>query len=356
VSLDDPSGERLADYQYDLPASAIAQAPLPERAASRLLVAPGAGREAPSHHRIGDLPSLVRGDELFVLNDTRVVPARLWARKPSGGRVELLVLGPAPEGLPWVVTMGRSAKPLRPPLTLRLPSGDLLEVARGPEEGRLRVRLPLDPAEDLHGFLSRHGEVPLPPYIARPEGPTPEDVDRYQTVYARVPGAVAAPTAGLHFTPELLDALRARGCELAWLTLQVGPGTFQPVRADRVREHRMQPEEYAIGLAAAEAWHRAHDAGRPVVAVGTTVVRALEASAARHGAPSAERASTDLFILPGHRFRAVDQILTNFHLPGSTLLMLVSAFAGRKPVLGWYREALEAGYRFYSYGDAMWIR
>ena len=222
-------------------------------------------------------------------------------------------------------------------------------------DGHYLVALP-DEYRDLWAFLDACGELPLPPYIAREDGPTPSDTERYQTTFARANGSVAAPTAGLHFTPALLAALRARGCETAFVTLHVGPGTFAPIRHEDLSAHTMHAETYEIPEVTAQSIARAREEGRPVVAVGTTVVRTLEASAAIHGMPVPERRETDIFIQPGSSFRVVDQMVTNFHLPGSTLLVLVSAFAGRERVMAAYEAAVSRGYRFYSYGDGMWIR
>ncbi len=344
---------RLSDFLYDLPERLIAQAPLPRAEDARLMLLPRADEGALGHRHIRDLPDLVRGDELLVFNDTRVVPARLHGHKDSGGAVELLVVGLGAEG--DLEAMGRSSKPLRPGAHVTLRTGASLRVLQALGHGRYRVAPPPDGPQGWD-FLAAHGEIPLPPYIRRDEGPRPEDHARYQTVFARAHGAVAAPTAGLHFTPALLERLAARGCETAFVTLHVGPGTFQPVRADDLREHVMHAERYEIPAATAEAIAAARAAGRPVLAVGTTVVRTLEASAARHGAPVPERAETDLFLTPGSTFRVVDQLLTNFHLPGSTLLMLVSAFAGHARTLAAYAEAVRREYRFFSYGDGMLIR
>ncbi|PIE66039.1 MAG: tRNA preQ1(34) S-adenosylmethionine ribosyltransferase-isomerase QueA [Deltaproteobacteria bacterium] len=345
------------DFQFELPAAAIAQVPAARREDARLMLLDRGGRAGPVDRRVRDLPALVRGDELLVMNDTRVVPARVKALKPSGGKVELLALGQAAAAGGRFVAMARSNKPLRPGQALVLADGACgprVEASLG--AGRYELSLP-DGGDDLWGWLEAVGELPLPPYIERPAGPRPEDAERYQTVVARAPGAVAAPTAGLHFSQALLGALVGRGCEVISVTLHVGPGTFRPVRVERLDEHEMHAERYEICDAAAAAIAAARAAGRPVLAVGTTVVRTLEAAAAAHGGVvAAGSAETDIFIRPGFGFGVVDQLLTNFHLPGSTLLMLVSAFAGRERVLAAYGHALAAGYRFYSYGDGMLIR
>lgn len=340
--------DRVEDFDYDLPPEQIAQRPAAERAAARLLVT-HRGDDALTHSHYAALPDLVRGDELFVLNDTRVVPARLLGHKPTGGRVELLVMGPEAPGL--VRAMGRASKPIRVGTQVEV-AGHVLTVREVLGDGVYLVALP----GDLWAFLEAHGEVPLPPYITREAGPDAEDTARYQTVFAEHPGSVAAPTAGLHFTPELLEALRDRGCETTTVTLHVGPGTFLPVRGDSLAEHRMHAERYAVSEDACAAIREARAAGRPVVAVGTTVTRTLEGIAAMHGELVPGAGETSVFIRPGWRFLVVDQLLTNFHLPRSTLLMLVSALLGREQTLGAYAAAVAAGYRFYSYGDGMWIR
>jgi S-adenosylmethionine:tRNA ribosyltransferase-isomerase len=343
------------DFAYDLPPELIAQAPLPERSAGRMLVL---DREtaAISDRRIRDLPDFLAAGDLLVLNDTRVVAARVFGTKPSGGRVELLLERALGECEALIQL--RASKAIRDGLEISTPGGGVQVLAR---EGDLwRVRLPA-PALD---FFDRWGQVPLPPYIQRPANEL--DQRRYQTVFARERGAVAAPTASLHFDEPLLMELRARQVSLAFVTLHVGAGTFQPVRADDIESHVMHSERATVGAATCEAIMRARSAGRKVIAAGTTVVRALESAASSadtHGElPEATAprlapwsGETRLFIKPGFRFRVVDALLTNFHLPESTLLMLVCAFAGRDPVLRAYRHAVEERYRFFSYGDAMLI-
>ena len=335
---------RRADFSYDLPPELIAQAPLPERSASRLLVLDGA-TGATSDRRFTDLPSLLSPGDLLVLNDTRVLPARVHGRKPTGGAVELLLerlTGPT-----RFLAHARSSKGFRAGGTVLLPGGHAARV-----EGRAGDLFELELDGDAEAFFLEHGEMPLPPYIGR--AAQDDDRERYQTVYAREPGAVAAPTAGLHFDEALFAALAARGIETAWLTLHVGAGTFQPVRADDIREHRMHNERVCVDAAAVAAVQAARSRGGRVVAVGTTVVRSLE-TAARGGGLVPYEGETDLFIYPGYRFRVVDAMVTNFHLPESTLLMLVSAFSGREQVLAAYRHAVAARYRFFSYGDAMFL-
>ncbi len=366
-----PGDDSLASYEYHLPAASVAQRPAERRDDARLMVLDRRGAVPPADHRVRDLPSLLRGDELLVLNDTRVVPARLRGRKvPTGGAVELLIVDADDPSRREVVAMARSSKKLKPGALVDVGGGEggsdgaaVVRVVESLGGGRYRVALPAA-APDLHAFLGRFGDLPLPPYIERAGGATAEDAARYQTTFARTPGAVAAPTAGLHFTPALLDAIRARGCDVATVTLHVGPGTFQPVRVVDLSEHQMHAERFVIPPETAAAVARARADGRPVLAVGTTVVRALEASAA--GAAEAAGTShqllrpgpgeTALFIRPGYAFRVVDQLMTNFHLPGSTLLMLVSALVGRERLLDAYGQAIRRGYRFYSYGDGMLLR
>lgn len=356
---------RIDDYDYALPAGRIAQRPVEPRDASRLLVLDrslGVWRDA----RFPELADILAPGDLMVLNDTRVIPARLFATGEGGGRVEFLLTRPAdtddPEratGTDWwaLARPSRRAQPGRR-LPLVAPAGVdaavLVQEAGTAGTRRIRLDVPGEPWD----WISAHGHVPLPPYIQRPD--EPGDRDRYQTVYACRRGAVAAPTAGLHFTPALLDALEGRGVGRATVTLHVGPGTFRPVVAERVEDHVMEEEWYDVPVEAAEAVTRTRASGGRIVAVGTTTVRALE-SAARAwrstagDAPRPVSGWTDLTILPGHEFRLVDAVLTNFHLPRSSLLLLVAAFAGRERVLAAYRHAVEAGYRFYSYGDAMLI-
>lgn len=331
------------DFDYELPPESIAQQPSP-RGESRLLVLDREGAER--HRRVRDLPELLRPGDLLVLNNTRVIPARLFGRRPGGGQIEILLTGKAGEQ-EWdaLVKPGRRA---RPGTVIELDAGLTAEVIEKEESGRHRLRF----SEPVEPHLDRLGHVPLPPYIQRPDDAA--DRERYQTVYARHPGAIAAPTAGLHFSAELLQEIAAAGIETAEVTLHVGLGTFKPVSVEQIEEHRMDRERYEVPEAAAEAIRRARGRGGRVVAVGTTVVRTLESAAiAGGGEVLPGSGSTELFITPGFRFQAVDVLLTNFHLPRSTLLMLVSAFAGRERILAAYEEAVREGYRFYSYGDAM---
>ena len=345
---------RLQDYDYDLPRDRIAQAPAARRDASRLMVLDRAGGP-PRHARFRDLPSLLRPGDLLVLNDSRVIPARLIGVRATGGRISVLLVrplgdDPAAGGPAWEVLAEHGGRLAGETLAFEQVRGTMeaWEGTRG------RMRFDGDPLGPRAGDARR---APLPPYIKRPKtGDTrrASDLRRYQTVYARAAGSIAAPTAGLHLTPALLDRLARRGIRTASVTLHVGPGTFQPVKADRVADHRMEAERYELGEAAARALREAKAEGRRVVAVGTTTSRALE-SAARGPGLVPHAAATDLFIRPPFDFRVVDALVTNFHLPKSTLLMLVSALAGRERVLAAYAEAVREGYRFYSYGDAMVI-
>jgi S-adenosylmethionine:tRNA ribosyltransferase-isomerase len=342
-----PADLQLADFDYALPPDRIASHPPEQRTRSRLLRMAG---DALSDHRIGDLPDFVDSGDVMVFNDTRVIKARLYGEKATGGRIEVLVERLLPER--HVLAQLRASKPPRPGMRLRLEGAiEATFIGRHGDMAELR----LEGHEDVLSLLERYGRLPLPPYIERPADD--KDDARYQTVYAREPGAVAAPTAGLHFDAPLLEALRARGVVPAWLTLHVGAGTFQPVRTTRIADHHMHAERYSIPLATVQAIATARAAGRRVIAVGTTSLRALEA-AAQHNQddqPIAGAAETDIFITPGYRFRVVDRLLTNFHLPKSTLLMLVSAFAGLQPIRRAYDHAIASGYRFFSYGDAMLI-
>ncbi|WP_246417100.1 tRNA preQ1(34) S-adenosylmethionine ribosyltransferase-isomerase QueA [Rehaibacterium terrae] len=335
---------KKSDFHYDLPPELIAQAPLPERSASRLLVVPPAPA-AFDDRGVRDLPALLQPGDLLVFNDTRVIPARLFGRKATGGRVEILIerlLGSHEAK----AQLGVSKSP-RPGTRVVLDAGGEFEVLGREGEFYLLRLLGEEPLEKL---LLRAGRLPLPPYIQREAGA--DDAERYQTVYAKQVGAVAAPTAGLHFDEALLDALRARGVEFGHITLHVGAGTFQPVRAETVEEHRMHSEWLNVGAELVEQVRRTRARGGRVVAVGTTVVRALE-SAVRDGELQPFAGETRIFIFPGYRIRSIDALITNFHLPESTLLMLVSAFAGRERILAAYRHAVAQRYRFFSYGDAM---
>jgi S-adenosylmethionine:tRNA ribosyltransferase-isomerase len=336
---------RLADLDYALPPELIAQAPAPERTEARLLVLARDGTPL-RHAHVRDLPALLQPGDLLVLNDARVIPARVRGRRPSGGRLELLFVQPLGSDAEWEVLVRGSP---RPGERVHLPDADACWVA---PLGRGRWRLRIGVAGSVGAWLERVGEVPLPPYIHRPAGPTPADAARYQTVFARVPGAVAAPTAGLHFTTELLETLARAGVGHATLTLHVGPGTFLPLRPEEEAEATVLPERYALPAATVARIAAARAAGGRIVAVGTTVVRALE-SAALDGPLRPGAGEAALFVRPGHRFEVVDALLTNFHLPRTPLLALVAAFAGWERVREAYAEAVRRRYRFYSFGDAM---
>jgi S-adenosylmethionine:tRNA ribosyltransferase-isomerase len=351
----------VALFDYELPPERIAQEAVEPRDAARLLVLDRAGGSI-RHHRVADLPTLLKRGDLLVVNDTRVAPARLFARRATGGRVELLLLEPAGRDAGaelWRALVGASRAPRRGE-PLALPGGYTAtlvdEPAAGAEAGSARVRI--EGPGTVAALSAAHGQLPLPPYIRRtPDDPRAAvDRDRYQTVYAAEEGALAAPTAGLHFTPGLLARLEEAGIGRTALTLHVGEGTFRPVRAFRTEEVALHPERFSLPVAASDAIGVARARGGRVVAIGTTVVRTLESRPPRpDGAPEPGSGRTTLFIAPGHPFRYADALLTNFHLPRSSLLMLVAAFAGREPVLAAYREAIAAGYRFYSYGDAMLV-
>jgi S-adenosylmethionine:tRNA ribosyltransferase-isomerase len=332
----------IDDFDYELPSDLIAQHPSETRSGSRLLCVGSSFAD----QRSSELPRLLGAGDLLVFNDTRVIKARLSGEKSSGGRVEVLIERVLSEH--EALAQVRASKPPRAGSAMRL-AGSFEARVLGREGEFYRLRFPDGAA--VFELLERHGSVPLPPYIAH--APRGEDEQRYQTVYARASGAVAAPTAGLHFDEPLLAALRGRGIDIAYVTLHVGAGTFQPVREKNLAKHRMHAERYEIPAATVAAIEAARKRHGRIVAVGTTTVRCLEASAAAHGAPVAGDAETDLFITPGFQFQVVDRLITNFHLPKSTLLVLVSAFAGVDPIRRAYRHAIEQRYRFYSYGDAM---
>jgi len=371
---------KLSDFEYNLPRNLIAQRPLEDRASSRLLVVDKRGGRR-EDRKFRELPELVRGDELVVVNNTRVIPGRLLGRRkgvraePVGRRgkarrdylqaeIEVLLTRQLSPDL-WEALV-RPGRKMRTGERVVFGAGELEAEVLGRGEFGLR-RIRLSGKGDIAETVQRLGHVPLPPYIRRADEAA--DRERYQTVFAKMSGAVAAPTAGLHFTPEMVRTLRAQGVEFCEITLHVGLGTIQPIRTEQIEEHRMQSEPYEISLKAAAKISAAKKHGRPVLAVGTTVVRALEHSA-RRSQRTAEAGRTssnarvvmagpgeaDLFIYPGYDFQVVDQLLTNFHLPKSSLLVMVSAFAGRELILRAYEHAIEAGYRFYSYGDCMLIR
>ena len=352
---------RRCDFTFELPDHLIAQYPLPERGASRLLtLARGSGEL--EDKGFNDLPGLIEPGDLLVFNDTRVIPARLSGYKTSGGRVEILVERVLDERS--FLAQVRASKSPKPGSQLLISdhcsadNADLLGVsADAPKidviarEGEF-FRLAVGANQLLSDLLTQYGHMPLPPYISRPDEVL--DQSRYQTVYARNEGAVAAPTAGLHFDHSMIESLRARGVDVAWVTLHVGAGTFQPVRVDDISEHHMHTEQVAVSRQVCEQVRATRARGGRVIAVGTTVVRCLE-TASQHGEIQAFYGDTNIFITPGYHFRSVDALLTNFHFPESTLLMLVCAFAGHESTLRAYRHAVEQQYRFFSYGDAMFL-
>jgi S-adenosylmethionine:tRNA ribosyltransferase-isomerase len=346
----------IRDFDYPLPQELVAQEPAARREQARLMVLdrarPG---EALREATVAGLGDFLRAGDLIVLNDSRVIPARLRTRKTTGGRVDLLLLEREP-GEPIWRCLASTGRGLRPGSRLHVAPGFEAEFLGEIPEGRVRVRL--HAADDgVEGAIHRHGVMPLPPYIHREAGDPRDALDRerYQTVYAKEEGSIAAPTAGLHFTGTILEHLARRGIDVARLTLHVGPGTFLPVRTERVEDHRLDPEAFRLPAATAEAVAACRARGGRVVAVGTTVTRVLEWCGRDGGPPRPGLGWCDLWITPGHRFRVVDALLTNFHLPRTSLLVLVAALAGRERVLAAYHEAVTRGFRFYSYGDAMLI-
>ncbi len=338
----------LADFDFPLPEELIAQTPAARRDAARLMVVERAKRRL-EHRQVSDLPALLRAGDLLVFNDARVCPARLRGHGPGGGAVELLFARPS--GPHTWECLGRPGRRLRPGARLSLAGGASAEVVARLAPGRYAVRLAAD--GDVPSLMAQHGELPLPPYIKRPQGPLPEDGERYQTVFARADGALAAPTAGLHFTEPLLARLRDAGIALAWLTLLVGPATFLPLRSELSEGQGLEPEWAELPAVTVDAIAATRAHGGRVIAVGTTTTRALESASRQGGSLKPGGFWADVFLRPGACFAAVDGLLTNFHLPRSTLLMLVSAFAGRETILAAYAAAVRERYRFYSYGDAM---
>jgi len=341
-----PARVKRSDFHYELPAELIAQTPLPERAASRLLVLP-ANKAPLSDQHMRDLPQWLRTGDLLVFNDTKVIPARLFGHKDTGGKVEILIERLL--GEQQALAQIKASKAPKPGIQIALDAGGKADVLER-DGGFYRLRFEVD--RPLDTWLQHAGQLPLPPYIQR--APDAADGERYQTVFARHTGAVAAPTAGLHFDAPLLAALSARGVGAAYITLHVGAGTFQPVRADQLHEHVMHSEWLHVGSDVIDSIQRTRAAGGRVIAVGTTVVRALE-SCLVGGQLQPFSGPTSIFIYPGYRITSIDALLTNFHLPESTLLMLVSAFAGKERVFSAYQHAIQHRYRFFSYGDAMLI-
>ncbi|MDR0597625.1 MAG: tRNA preQ1(34) S-adenosylmethionine ribosyltransferase-isomerase QueA [Treponema sp.] len=338
---------KTADFSFELPGGLIAQSPPERRGSSRLMVLDRKAR-ARSHAMVGELPALLDPGSLLVFNNSRVRKARIYGTSETGARVEFLLLKRL-DPCAWTF-MARRAKRRLPRSRYAFEGGLAAEIEDREGARLLRFDRPVDDA-----WLDRHGRVPLPPYIRRAD--TPEDQERYQTVYAAVTGSAAAPTAGLHFTPELLAKLESRGLETAFVTLHVGPGTFLPVRSEHIEDHVMHEESYAIDGGTAAKIEKARAEKRPIVAVGTTSLRVLESAWDEEGRRLRRgEAATSIFIYPGYAFKLADQLFTNFHTPESTLLMLVSAFAGREFILESYKDAVDRRYRFFSYGDAMLIR
>jgi len=348
----------LEDYNYHLPEKLIAQEPTPRRDESRLLLAERATEDL-ADHRFFDLPALLREGDLLVVNDAKVAPARLFGQKETGGRVEILVLehprGTPPGDPDDRCCLLRASKRPKIGSKILFPDGVIGTVTQEGKEGKIQLRF--EGAQGLDAVLEKRGCLPLPPYIKRDNNDrrTETDKERYQTIFSRFVGAVAAPTAGLHFTPELLDSLHCRGVNITSITLMVGHDTFKPVRSRDIREHHVGKEKYAVGHDAAKAIADTKRDGGRIISIGTTVVRALETMFQRKGKVAADSGTTDLLIYPGFRFQVIDGLLTNFHLPRSSLLFLVAAFAGFELTMKAYRWAVENRYRFYSYGDAMLI-
>lgn len=340
---------RLADFDYLLPPELIAFEPPADRESARLLTLSRRSGEV-AETLVSALPQILLPTDLLILNDTRVIPARLYGEKSSGGKVELFLVRRIDSSREVWHALIRSSKPPRAGTCINLPEQVMALVIGRSENDEWLVEF--SGAADFTAWLERNGSVPLPPYIKR--APHGKDCERYQTVFAKERGAVAAPTAGLHFTEQLLGAICTHGVEIATVTLHVGLGTFMPVRVDNLAEHRMHKERYSISVETVAAIERCRERGGRVVAVGTTVARTLEYAAAGN-IPLAGSGEADIFIYPGYEFKVVDALMTNFHIPKSTLLLLVSAFAGRDRILAAYRTAIERGFRFYSYGDAMFI-
>jgi S-adenosylmethionine:tRNA ribosyltransferase-isomerase len=347
--------DRRSDYLYHLPEELIAQQAVEPRDSSRLLVLNRADGSL-QHSTFHELPGFLNPGDTIVFNNTRVIPARLHGHRDSGGQVELLLLEEIAD-LTWDC-LARPAKKLKAGDAIRFTGGWKATIIEEGETGRRTVRFGMEDEskttiDAFWNWLHEYGSVPLPPYIHRE--PDSDDVERYQTVYAEHPGSVAAPTAGLHFTPELLDLLRSKGVDTAYVTLHVGIGTFRPVEVENLTDHKMDEERYFLDQETAEQLNATRDRGGRIIAVGTTSVRTLESVADENGRFSAQTGRTALFIRPPYRYKAVDALITNFHLPGSTLMMLVSALASRDQLLAAYEKAVSERYRFFSYGDAMFI-
>ena len=341
----------MEDFDFELPQELIASEPLDERSASRMLAVDRSSRTF-DDKRFAELPEFLREGDVLVLNNTKVFPARLFGSTSTGAKVEVFLVEDLGDGV-WT-TLARPAKRLAPAKRIVFGPGLSAEVVERDESGTVRMRFEAD--GDIDAAIDRVGKTPLPPYIKRDSEALDADRERYQTVFAKERGAIAAPTAGLHFTPGVLDAIKGRGVTIAEVTLHVGYGTFEPVRVDDISQHRVQPERYGMDGETAEVLNAARIDGRRIVAVGTTTTRTLEYNIAKFERFAEDSGAADLTILPGYEFRAVDALLTNFHLPKSSLLFLVSAFAGRELIMDAYRHAVGERYRFYSYGDCMFIQ
>jgi S-adenosylmethionine:tRNA ribosyltransferase-isomerase len=340
----------ISDFDYNLPENLIAQAPLENRENSRMLIVDRRSGKLVDRN-FYDLPDLLRDGDVLVLNNTRVFPARLFGRSETGARVEIFLVRETGRGI-WE-TLARPARRLKTGKKIVFGEKLIAEVLDKTEDGKVLVRFETD--GDFDRILDEIGRTPLPPYIKREEGSIDADRERYQTVFARERGAIAAPTAGLHFTPAILEKIKVMGVTVAEVTLHVGYGTFEPVRVRDLSGHSVMPEQYEIGDSTAETLNRAKAEGRRIVAIGTTTTRALETVMTKHGRFEAERENANLTIIPGYKFKAIDALLTNFHLPQSSLLVLVSTFAGHQLIMDAYDHAVGQSYRFYSYGDCMLI-
>ncbi len=339
-----------SELNFELPPELIASEALADRSASRMLKVDRSGRNF-KDGRFAEFPRLLKKGDVLVLNDTKVFPARLFGKTESGGNAEIFLVEDIGENR-WQV-LARPAKRLKPGRFVIFDDGLKAEVLEKFDDGKVVVRFDTD--GDLNDAIDRVGRTPLPPYIKRLREEPDLDRERYQTVFARTRGAIAAPTAGLHFTPEILEEIRSDGVEILTVTLHVGYGTFEPVRADDLSEHRVMPERFSMNAETAERLNAARTVGRRIVAVGTTTTRTLEFSAGKHGEFREETGYADLTVTPGYKFKAVGALLTNFHLPESSLLLLVSVFAGRELIMKAYEHAVRERYRFYSYGDCMFI-
>jgi len=341
---------KVSEFNYDLPDELIAQKPCSERQASRILVADCSSKTL-SDETFGDFPKHLMNGDLLVLNNTKVFPARLFGTSETGGRVELFLVEEIADNA-WE-TLARPAKRLKKGKRINFGNDLSAEVVEKTDLGRVIVKF--ETRKNFENVVDKIGKTPLPPYIKREDGDLDKDRERYQTVYAKERGAIAAPTAGLHFTPEILETIKAKGVEIANITLHVGYGTFEPIRVQDLSEHQVMPEKFEISIESSEVLNKARSEKRRIIAVGTTTTRALETSVAKHGAFESGKQIADLTITPGYNFLAINGLLTNFHLPKSSLLVLVSTFGGYDFIMDAYKHAVRENYRFYSYGDCMFI-